>query len=125
MKTTDYIKELSHKYPTATDVFSDLDKMYKTSINEHQRAVLDLFFTTVGELMKKEEMEYVHLDKIMDDSASRITVMTGIDVRADGIEKALYKVFGKEKGCIIYNTIKWYVACVFKHHLKHKGEYYE
>lgn len=125
MKTTDFINVLSHKYPTAKDSFSDLEKMYKTSINEQQRSVLDMFFTTVEDLMSKEEQEYLHLDKIMDDASSKITVLTGVDVRQDGIEKALQKGFGKDKTCLILNSIKWYVACLFKHQLKHKGEYYE
>ena len=51
----------------------------------------------------------------MDDSASDLTALTGIDVRAEGIEKALARAIGRQDSArAVLDAIKYEIAKAMK-----------
>ena len=51
----------------------------------------------------------------MDDSASDLTALTGIDVRAEGLEKALARAIGRQDSArAIVDAIKYEIAKALK-----------
>lgn len=67
------------------------------------------------EITNERFSEYKLNDSIMDDSASDLTALTGIDVRTEGIEKALARAIGRQDSArAVLDAIKYEIAKAMK-----------
>jgi hypothetical protein len=88
-------EELSKKNPRFAYIFDDAEDSIK-SISEPHKSRIIKAFQAVAEIANERLSEYKSADAVMDDSASDLTALTGIDVRIDGIEKALARAVGRQ-----------------------------
>jgi hypothetical protein len=108
----DIIKQkphLANVLHEAMNALKDVAEPHKTKIMNGFKALDRVSFSMHG---------YKEADTMMDDSASELTAMTGIDVRKEGVCEALKKVmkYGDrdDKAKAIELVIKWHIADYLK-----------
>ena len=65
-----------------------------------------------------EMKQYKSIDALMDDSASDLTLLSGIDVRVNGVQPALARVIhSNDQAKAIIDVVNWYIAKQFKEYI--------
>lgn len=74
------------------------------------------FKASLGTILMQQALQedYRGYDKMMDDAASDLTAFTSIDVRKEGIEKALSDVIGSQKSRAVMDAIRYEIAKALK-----------
>ena len=102
----------------AGKVFEALD--YLKNVAEPSKSKILIAFEGLSKLA--DEMKtYKKVDSLMDDSASDLTLLSGVDVRKDGVHKALTKVIhSTDQARAIMDTTNWQIAKVIKEYLSNE-----
>jgi hypothetical protein len=65
-----------------------------------------------------EMNQYKNIDALMDDSASDLTLLSGIDVRVNGVQPALARVIhSNDQARAIIDVVNWHVAKQLKEYI--------
>lgn len=95
-------------------MFDEANESIKTLSEPHRSRIIRAF-NSMHEITNERFSEYKLNDSIMDDSASDLTALTGIDVRSEGIEKALARAIGRQDSArAVLDAIKYEIAKAMK-----------
>ena len=100
---------LANSINDAVNAIKDLAEPHKTKIMNG--------FKTLEKVSFSME-EYKELDALMDDSASDLTMLSNVDVRKDGLHKALSKVIhSTDQARAIIDACNWLIAKAMKEYI--------
>lgn len=103
-------EELSKKNPRFAAVLDTADEAIKALTEPHKSQIIKAFHA-VAEIANDRLAEYKSVDSMMDDAMGDLTALTGIDVRADGVDKALARVVGRQDTArAIIDAIRYEIA---------------
>lgn len=104
-----------------------LDKITAMDVRE---AIADGIETIIGmmqvEAMKQSIETYEHFDAVMDDISTEVSSLSGVDVRKEGMDKAIAKLLGSDKyGTVFDRAAQYYSAKILKDAVMERAKKYE
>lgn len=117
----------AHKMEILDKAQRALDKITAMDVKE---SITDGIETIMAMLqvdaMKQSIETYEHFDAIMDDVATYMSSQSGIDVRKDGMDKAVIRMLGSDKYAVIFVKLaQYYSAKVLKEAVMERAKKYE
>ena len=104
--------ELAETMYEALDALRSVGEPYKTKIKTALNAL---------DKVAEEMAIYKDVDSLMDDSASDLTLLSGVDVRKEGLHKALSKVIhSTDQARAIIDASNWLIAKSIKEYLNNE-----
>ena len=87
------------------------------SISEPHKTKIKLAFESIDKIAESMK-EYKKIDALMDDSASDLTLATGVDVRKEGVHPALARAISSSRQAqAIIDTCNWLIAKALKEYI--------
>lgn len=107
------LQELQVKYSRIKDNLNPMIEIYNNSTLQ-TRQIIDDTLTIIGEEMARESKNYQYFDKIINSAATKLSVLTHKDVRADGMKEVISRYIGRDKTDMLVALIDYQIGCHMK-----------
>ena len=87
------------------------------AVSEPMKSKIKKAFDSLDKIAT-EMKQYKSIDALMDDSASDLTLLSGIDVRVNGVHHALARVIhSNDQAKAIIDVVNWHIAKQLKEYI--------